>query len=382
MNKVELPRLPIKHGHTQIEFEAIGDREKLLGVNYESTPLLFRVVGKEGRYVVKCDRSTRIANTNVIKRALNDMGESIDGDIIASNTAIKRADLVRTIWVEPSFFLQSSSYQQPLIVEVGFGSGRHLLHLAKTNPDALIVGIEIYKPSIEQVVRLCEAQGIKNVVVVDYDARLLLQSIPSNCVKNLYVHFPVPWEGAPHRRVISHHFVEESLRVLEVGGSLQLRTDDEEYFRYSLDVVLGFDQAVASFQKNKDAAVVSKYEDRWRRQEKDIYDLSIVATTVCEPLTFTCDFTFDGLFDFEKTASKLQDKPYVDEQGFVVNFMRPYHTKNGGMIEVVLGAFNRPERKFLLFNQGSVSYYPSTPLAMKENGLAHEIIKGSLDVIN
>jgi tRNA (guanine-N7-)-methyltransferase len=289
---------------------------------------------------------------------------------------------VRTVWVEPSFFLDPSSYQKPLIVEVGFGSGRHLLHLAKANPDALVVGIEIYKPSIEQVVRLCEAQEIKNVVVVDYDARLLLQSIPSNCVKNLYVHFPVPWEGAPHRRVISRHFVQESLRVLEVGGALQLRTDDEEYFRYSLDVVLGFHQAVASFQKNKDAVVVSKYEDRWRRQEKDIYDLSIVATTLSEPLTFKCDFTFEGVFDFEKTASKLEEKPYVDERGFVVHFMRPYRTQNGGMIEVVLGAFDRPERKFLLFKQGAVSYYPSAPLAMKENSMAHEIIKGRLDVIN
>jgi len=57
-----------------------------------------------------------------------------------------------------------------------------------------------------------------------------MELIPSNIVGKVYVHFPVPWDKKPHRRVISTSFIEESRRVLKVGGQLELRT--QRYCHY------------------------------------------------------------------------------------------------------------------------------------------------------
>ena len=42
------------------------------------------------------------------------------------------------------------------------------------NPDILFIGIEIHRPSIEQVLKQVSIQGLDNLLVLDYDARLFM----------------------------------------------------------------------------------------------------------------------------------------------------------------------------------------------------------------
>ena len=69
----------------------------------------------------------------------------------------------------------------------------------------------------------------------------LYEMLPSNRCTQIFVHFPVPWDKRPHRRVISPSFLAESMRVLEKGGRLELRTDSDKYFWYSLETFFGPD---------------------------------------------------------------------------------------------------------------------------------------------
>ena len=39
---------------------------------------------------------------------------------------------------------------QPLIVEIGFGNGDFLIHLAQTKPDCNIIGVEISSQSMDK----------------------------------------------------------------------------------------------------------------------------------------------------------------------------------------------------------------------------------------
>jgi len=135
-------------------------------------------------------------------------------------------------------FAKNFPTEREVRIEVGFGSGRHLLHQAANNPDILFIGIEIHRPSIEQVLKQVVIQELDNVMVLDYDARLFMELVPSNIVGKIYVHFPVPWDKKPHRRVISTTFIEEARRVLKVGGTLELRTDSENYYAYSYETFI------------------------------------------------------------------------------------------------------------------------------------------------
>ncbi|TNO53511.1 tRNA (guanosine(46)-N7)-methyltransferase TrmB, partial [Campylobacter jejuni] len=66
---------------------------------------------------------------------------------------------------------------------------------------------------------------------------------------------------------------KECARVLTTQGVFELRTDSYEYFDFTFKEFLEFSSPQFSIRKNENLEISSKYEDRWKRQEKDIYDL-------------------------------------------------------------------------------------------------------------
>ena len=166
------------------------------------------------------------------------------------------------------------------ILEIGFGSGRHILHLARQNPNALVLGLEIHTPSIEQVLRQIEILGLENLYLSCLDARVFLSCAPSHSLREIYIHFPVPWNKAKHRRVLNGKLLQEALRVLDLAGMLEFRTDDREYFNDVLEEASALEStAPKSFcvrhSINESQAITSKYEARWLRQSKDIYTIIV-----------------------------------------------------------------------------------------------------------
>jgi len=264
---------------------------------------------------------------------------------------------------------------RPVAVEVGFGSGRHLLYQAKTHPDILHIGIEIHTPSAQQVLKQIALQELKNIWIVNYDARLLLEMLPSNIVKMIYVHFPVPWDKKPHRRVISDSFVAEALRILEPEGFLELRTDSDNYYRYAVDVFSRPKRVRFDVNKNHEAVIRSKYEDRWQRQEKDIYALRLYAGEKSPDQKQKYSFAFPHPSASPDALKKLPREPIVAEDYFV-RFEHVFCLQNetGVLIKCSFGSFDRPEHKWILVRQGEAVYYPRPPVHSPTNARAHHTI--------
>jgi tRNA (guanine-N7-)-methyltransferase len=217
-------------------------------------------------------------------------------DVLSSNIAISntKSALSSEHFKKIEDFENITYPKEKISVEVGFGSGRHLLYQAQKNPDTLFIGIEIHTPSAQQVLKQIELQELDNIWVVNYDARLFLEMLSSNVCEQIFVHFPVPWDKKPHRRVISPSFLDESMRVLRKGGRLELRTDSDNYFWYALETFFSVSKVEVEVRKNEALEVTSKYEARWLRQEKDIYDVYVKCTQESAPKEGTIDFNFNG----------------------------------------------------------------------------------------
>jgi tRNA (guanine-N7-)-methyltransferase len=272
-----------------------------------------------------------------------------------------------------NYFASHFPTDKELRIEVGFGSGRHLLHQAITNPDLLFIGIEIHGPSIEQVLKQISIQKIENILILNYDARLFMELVPSNLVDKIYVHFPVPWDKKPHRRVISTTFIEEARRVLKVEGRLELRTDSENYYAYSYETFIAFSKTILHINKNKDIAISSKYEDRWKKMQKNIYDVSMINEEESAPLNMEGDFNFkevrvahEAILALHGTTNKLED-------GFI-HFERAYSLQDGVMLRLSMGSFDRPEHLYLLVNGNQASYFDNLPLKSRTNLKAHRYL--------
>ena len=368
---------PSSHEGVDFDFFAKGKSQSKIGVKYKEKKFLLSLKEHKNDLMIKSDKATRITPNDFIKTALNSFISQTESKEIISNTNINKTKVKpeEKYLKDIDYFVNDFQTDKEIAVEIGFGSGRHLLHQAQNNPDMLFIGIEIHIPSIEQALKQIKLQNITNVLILNYDARLFMEFLASNSVSKIYVHFPVPWDKKPHRRVYSTEFVQESLRVLNTKGSLELRSDSENYFQYCLSLLTGLMQGHIEIDINKNPAITSKYEDRWLRQEKKIYDLKLYCDFESEEKIINRDFNFDDGIKFEQLKDKLERKKPIIKDDFFVHFEHTYEiNENSGLLELTFGSFNRPVSKFIHFDYENIKYYQENPIPTSANIKSHEFI--------
>ncbi len=337
------------------------------------------IVQKEAEYLIKPNSITRGADAQTLKKILEEFAQMCELDVIHSNTQsnLNKPKLASEYLKSIEDFYDFKTEFEKVKVEVGFGSARHLLYRAAQEPETLFIGIEIHTPSINQLLKQIALQGVKNILVLNYDARLLLEMLPSNVLETIYVHFPVPWDKKPHRRVISTAFVTQALRALKKGGKLELRTDSDNYYVYALEVFSSLLKAEFTVSKNSYIEVISKYEERWRRMEKDIYTLSLYSLEESKEERIELNFDLDKI--------SLEDikvpRESIVKSDFFVHFGKRFKSdsKKGFVVECSFGSFTMPEKKIIVANEEKCYYLPSKPVKTRVNQKAHNLIKEVLN---
>ncbi|SDX23663.1 tRNA (guanosine(46)-N7)-methyltransferase TrmB [Litoreibacter albidus] len=128
---------------------------------------------------------------------------------------------------------------RPLWLEVGFGSGEHILHQAKANPDVLIIGCEIYVNGVASLLGKIRREGVTNIVIHPGDARDLLDVLPENSLDKMFLLYPDPWPKARHhrRRFVTPEHLDPLAEKLKSGHEFRVATDIEDYVRQTLEEV-------------------------------------------------------------------------------------------------------------------------------------------------
>ncbi|WP_273211280.1 tRNA (guanosine(46)-N7)-methyltransferase TrmB [Helicobacter rodentium] len=272
---------------------------------------------------------------------------------------------------------QDSNQPIKIWLEIGFGSGRHLLHNAKKHPEILHIGLEIHRPSLEQVARQIGLLGLENLLILAYDARIFLELLPSNILDKIFIHFPVPWDKQPSRRILSHTFLSQSSRTLKQNGSLQLRTDSLEYFNYAKNLAQNFkeDFQIES-QMNAKEEITSKYEARWLRQKKDIYNLELYALRPSAPRKLNFDFSFldldsKPLHFLPKNFHKIkivQKDYFLHLEDLLLSDSKSQQSPC--VLKVSFGDFHYPQTRYIL-QTNHIEYFRENPLPTFLNHQSH-----------
>ena len=119
-----------------------------------------------------------------------------------------------------------------VFVEIGSGSGLHLLELARQNPTMLCVGLEIRFKRAYRTGEKAERDGLHNVLVVRTDARFLGEIFNPGDVAAFFVNYPDPWDKRRWKknRILNESMLNTIHTLLEVDGYLRYKTDHHEYF--------------------------------------------------------------------------------------------------------------------------------------------------------
>ncbi|HAH65146.1 MAG TPA: tRNA (guanosine(46)-N7)-methyltransferase TrmB [Rhizobiales bacterium] len=116
-------------------------------------------------------------------------------------------------------------------LEIGFGSGEHLLWQAERHKDLGFIGCEPFVNGLATLLGAVESQGLTNIRVHDGDAREALPWLPDRSVARGFILFPDPWPKKRQlkRRLISPATIKELARVLAPGAELRFASDSGDY---------------------------------------------------------------------------------------------------------------------------------------------------------
>jgi tRNA (guanine-N7-)-methyltransferase len=337
---------------------------------FREKEFFLQIKNRDGKSLVKSEKNSRPSPNFPVHKSIATLSKELKLEILSSNLNEKESlHISKTQFLkEINFFRDFSKFIGNVEIEIGFGSGRHLLHKAENDKDTTFIGIEIHKPSIEQALKQIELKSLKNLYILDFDARHLLEIIPSNRISKIYVHFPVPWDKKPHRRVIQKSFLKEAKRVLEVGGILELRTDSENYFQSALKLFLSEERLELNLKKNISIEVTSKYETRWLKMEKNIYNLQVVnLESSIDNEKYSIEKTiFREREDLEFIEKLLNEKVLKDD--WFISFRDIYKTReNEYIIHYIGGSYSYPESIFLLLTRNKIEYLIEKPLELRVN---------------
>ena len=127
----------------------------------------------------------------------------------------------------------------PLMLEIGFGNGEALAHMAANHPGNDYLGIEVHRPGVGSLLLQLARAGTENVRVITSDASETLARLPDACLDAVYLVFPDPWPKKRHhkRRLVQPRFVDRLWHKLRPGAVFRLATDWQDYAEHMLAVL-------------------------------------------------------------------------------------------------------------------------------------------------
>ena len=170
----------------------------------------------------------------------------------------------------------------PRVVEIGFGNGANLIHMASEHPEVDFLGIEVHRPGVGRVLLDIERLGLRNVRVSNHDAvEVLGQQLPEAGLDEVLVLFPDPWHKKRHhkRRLLNAPFVALLASRLKPEGVLRAATDWEPYASAMLEVLGGCAllQNTASdggYVPRPESRQPTRFERRGERLGHGVWDLA------------------------------------------------------------------------------------------------------------
>ncbi len=122
---------------------------------------------------------------------------------------------------------------KPLWLEIGFGGGEHLVHMAALHPEVGLIGCEPFVNGIAMLLGKIRAAHIGNLMIHPGDVRDLFEVLPAGVVQKCFLNYPDPWPKARHhrRRFVTPGYLTALARVMAPGAEFRVATDIADYVR-------------------------------------------------------------------------------------------------------------------------------------------------------
>ncbi len=124
-----------------------------------------------------------------------------------------------------------------LWLEVGFGGGEHLVHMAATHPEVALIGCEPFVNGIAMLLGKMRQAHLTNLAIHPGDVRDLFEVLPVASLQKCFLNYPDPWPKARHhrRRFVTQGYLAALARVMLPGAEFRIATDIPDYVRQAVE---------------------------------------------------------------------------------------------------------------------------------------------------
>ena len=172
----------------------------------------------------------------------------------------------------------------PVALEIGCGKGGFVIALAKRQPDVNFIALEKMSNVILTPLEEVKKQGLENIRFLNIRAECIPCYIPENSLDTIYLNFstPLPKLGYATQRLTHRNFLEIYKKLLKKGGRIIQKTDDRDFFDFSLEeyqaVGLKLENVTYNLHENGNPAwnIVTEYESKWVERGLPIHRVEAV----------------------------------------------------------------------------------------------------------
>ena len=175
---------------------------------------------------------------------------------------------------------------KPLWLEVGFGSGEHLINQAQLNPSIVFFGCEPYINGVASLLAKIKEKRINNIFIYPGDVRNLFDVLPSNSIDRVFLLYPDPWPKKRHnrRRFVNPEYLIPLCRVMKVAAQFRIATDVKEYRNHAVQEVLKLDFILREQNQNDFSSpwedwFPTRYEKKAQKNNKTSYYMTFQKKT-------------------------------------------------------------------------------------------------------
>ncbi len=172
--------------------------------------------------------------------------------------------------------------KQPIQIEIGMGKGQFIIQMALKYPHINFIGIEIQHSVGAIALKNALKEKLPNLQLVLADGANLDEYFDNGEIKRIYLNFSDPWPKKRHekRRLTYKSFLHVYQEILVEHGALELKTDNQGLFEYSLVSLnnYGFvlENVFLDLHHSDEALenVETEYEHKFSEKGQRIYKLS------------------------------------------------------------------------------------------------------------
>lgn len=165
----------------------------------------------------------------------------------------------------------------PLYLEIGCGKGKFVCEMAKKLPDKNFIACEKISNVLIEALERAKEENINNVYFLNCAAEVLQKYFPQGSIERIYLNFsnPLPKEGYKKQRLTHPRFLSIYGGLLKKGGLIIQKTDDEDFYKFSVDSFkeAGFEvlSACENYLLTEEEDVETEHERRFKDMGKRIF---------------------------------------------------------------------------------------------------------------